>query len=371
MRRSTDVRVPEPRSPRATDSRFQFAELDTSDPRWRELLHGTEHDIYHMPQYLALEAARTGASGGAALVSWESGALLVPYMARKVPSEPSVWDASSPYGYGGALLLGESDLATRRAAVREFQNGMRELRFCSVFLRLHPMLDAINDAFDVGTLHSTGETVVIDLTRTQEDILEGMTKDVRRVVRRSRESGMVTDFPEATDVQVRNVAEIYTETMKRVGAEPVYYTFDLGYFKALLGDLEGHVGLSTVRLDGETLCASVVSRSSGIVNSLLGGTRTSFLRMRPSVLETYDTVRWYQEAGARVLNLGGGVGGQRDSLFRFKRSFSPDTRAFRTARIVLDPATYQRLVEQRAGELGVSTAQLAATGFFPTYRAAA
>jgi len=52
-------------------SRFTFAELGVEDTRWSEALARVDHDVYHLPGYLALEARRMGGRAIAALVGWD------------------------------------------------------------------------------------------------------------------------------------------------------------------------------------------------------------------------------------------------------------------------------------------------------------
>ncbi len=349
---------------------IEYIEIDPDDVRWRDALAACEHDIYHLPGYVALEAARTGTRAAAGYVCWDTGAMLVPYLVREVPGHPELTDVVSPYGYSGALLVGDSDEETRREAVRCLFDGLGETGACSLFLRMHPLLDAANDAFGPDHLHRTGDTVVVDLTLPEDELWQNLSKDVRRVIRRAREQGLQAEMVRPgpfLDVY----ASIYRETMERVEASDDYFSFNRDYDRALLDALGGRLHMSLVRLEDEVLSASLNSLSGGVVQSLLGGTRTAALPMRPTVLETYAAMEWFRAAGGRVLNLGGGVGGSHDSLFRFKQSFSKDTRAFYSVRAVLQPDSYSSLVDDRARALGVSVDQLAGTGYFPSYRASA
>lgn len=352
---------------------FEFRELTPTDPLWTEVISAADHDIYHRPGYLVLEAQRTGHRAAAAYVSWGSGGLLVPFLARHIDIEGAdgVLDATSPYGYSGALLLGESDHATRAAAVGHLWQALREAGYCSAFLRMHPLLTSANDAFDPATLLYHGEVVTIDLTRSDEELWQGIRKENRRVIRRSREAGLGVRFEPTSDPHLAEFTDVYFETMRRVAASPFYFTFDHAYYSALATQLANDLTLSTVKHDEVMLSSSLWSRSSGIVQSLLGGTRTAALRMQPNVIETYEAALWHREAGDKVINLGGGVGAQQDSLFRFKRSFSSDTRAFHSVRMVLDEDRYGSLTLAQARSLGVTPDQLVSTGFFPTYRARA
>lgn len=348
---------------------FEFAELSVDDERWRSFLSGTQADIYHLPEYVALEASRSGSRPAAALVTWSGGSLLVPYLVRALPypSRGVDRDAMSPYGYSGALLAGDADRSTLEAATAALFEGMRESGYCSLFLRMHPILDAANGGFE-RVLHLTGETVVVDLDRSPDELWRGLRKSARRDIRRARDRGLTFEMRRPEGEDLATLAAIYEDTMTRVNAAASYFDFDLSYFDRLAQHLGDRLDVSTVSLGERTLCAGISSRMGAVVQSLLGGTRSADLKLHPSVLEIYGMLSWYQERGARIVNLGGGLGAERDSLFRFKQAFSHLTRPFFTGRIVLDRVTYDEQARLHASANGVSREELD-QGFFPAYRA--
>ena len=75
---------------------------------------------------------------------------------------------------------------------------------------------------------------------------------------------------------------------------------------------------------------------------------------------------WAKDRGNQVLHLGGGVGGDSDSLLQFKIGFSPRRHTFATLRMVIDEREYGRLVAARDPRLDPG----ARGGFFPLYRQA-
>ncbi len=77
---------------------------------------------------------------------------------------------------------------------------------------------------------------------------------------------------------------------------------------------------------------------------------------------------WATQLGARVFHLGGGVGAQQDSVFRYKAGFSDRRHTFRTWRWILRPDIYEQCCA-RATEKNVNNGLRAASdGYFPAYR---
>ena len=356
---------------------MQLDVLTPDSSRWRSLLDHTPHDIYQLPDYLLVEAARTHTLPEVMVVEAEGRVLLAPYLLRRCGDlaadgwEADQLDAVSPYGYPGLLLneAARGDGAFLDRAIAQLCQGLKEKGVCSAFFRLHPWLNA---DFRTGvpgcTVVDHGETVAIDLTQSEEQLWNQTKSGHRNKINRCRRQGWVAKLvPCTTHLPV--FVDIYTETMARVGATGTYFEFDQGYFEGLHQALGDRLHLCVVEAEGETVSAGLYTVSHGIVQALFGGTRTAFLKQSPTTLETDGVRQWAKERGDRVLHLGGGVGAARDPLFEFKAGFSPGRWRFQSLRLVSDPAQYQALVNRRAKALGVAPDTLSQGRFFPAYRA--
>lgn len=346
-------------------SRFAFNELTVTDPRWPATIATVDHDIYHLPEYAALEARRMGGRPLAGLVTWEGGMLLAPMVARAVDGEGE--DLSSPYGYSGLLWSSGADAATIAEAAQHLFSGLSKAGYCSVFLRLHPILNHTTPTPLSDSIHVTGETVVINLDRPLDDIWHDVRKSELQQARRLRSLGAEARFEHGAD-KLEAFSEVYMETMLRVHASSDYFQFDARYYSDLNAILGDKLTLCTVWQGERLLSAKLFTLSSGIVQNLLGGTHTDAMSLQPSVLETVEAIIYFRAKGAKVLHLGGGLGGRRDSLFHFKAGFSHSVLPFRTLRWVLDAEAYQRRVVERARLLNVSVTELEGHGYFPVYR---
>lgn len=115
-----------------------------------------------------------------------------------------------------------------------------------------------------------------------------------------------------------------------------------------------------MRIEDEPAAAGIFTEVDGLVQYHLSGARAARRRQQPTKLLLDEVRRWAAEQGYHTLHLGGGVGAQEDSLYRFKAGFSKRRHDFFTWRIVPDPSRYERLC--------ASTGVDADTGFFPAYR---
>ena len=106
-------------------------------------------------------------------------------------------------------------------------------------------------------------------------------------------------------------------------------------------------------------------RSLGLEVSLVGrepraGASDEGRRLGASHLALLTAAGWGQALGFEALHLGGGAGGQEDSLFEYKRRFAPDDLVTASVgKAVHDEEAYRRLA-------GVT--EIGFDGYFPAYR---
>jgi Acetyltransferase (GNAT) domain len=351
--------------------------LESHSPRWLEVLQQLRHDVYHLPEYVELEAKRNHTKAEAIIVTENENCLFIPYLLRdccdilgQTERTQDFFDVLSPYGYPGFLLHEAEDNSTNFAnlALEQIKQALQAKGVCAAFFRLHPILsDRFSAFFDQNTLIDNGETVSVDLTLSESELWAHTRKGHQSTINKCKRlnlSARVVPFTDYLD----EFMDIYNETMDRVTAKKSYY-FNLEYFLDL-SKLNDKLHLGIVELDGNIICSSLFFECYGIVQAHLGGTRTEFLKYSPFNLLLHYIRLWAKARGNEFLHLGGGLGGSKeDSLYIFKSGFSRQRHTFRTARFVIDQEKYNYLVNRQAQILSISPAQLLESQFFPSYRA--
>jgi hypothetical protein len=333
--------------------------LPADGERWRKALTSLRHDVYHLPEYVAVEARRHGAEPVGVVAADRGRRWAVPLLLRPVPGTSRV-DASSPYGYPGPLsnaALGDSSFF--EDALLALRDSLDSMGAISCFLRLHPFLGPPLETFKrAGSLVVHGQTVVIDLGRSEEELWKGMRANHRVQIRRAHGRGVTVVEDEHWN-RLAEFVSAYWATMDRVGAEAQYY-LPLSYFESLHRRLDGSVHLLLVCRGDEVIAGGVYTEAGGIVQYHLGATVSEYLQLNPAKVMFDHATRWAKRRGNRWLHLGGGVGGAEDSLFHFKAGFSPLRMPFATWRLIVDRGAYLPLAPGHAsGEH---------SSFFPAYR---
>jgi hypothetical protein len=342
--------------------------LEASDRRWIDALgRSLAHDIYHLPEYHMIAAAR-GEGEPRLLVYAEADAFLaLPLLLRRVEAPPgaagALLDATSVYGYPGPLrssALPDAVAPRFAAAAGEFLAAQRVV---SVFSRLNPLLEQEPLLAGLGTIQRHGRTVSIDLALPESEQVARYRSNHRRDLRALAADGYACRIG-AGDRDLAAFAGVYAETMRRVDAGAIY-AFGMGYLRCLRERLGDRQLLVLCEIEGELAAGGLFLREGPIAQYHLGGTAAAHLPRAP-MKAVIELARAHLRAqGAEVLHLGGGLGGREDSLFGFKAGFSDRRHDFCSWRWIVRADDYARLC-RRAG-IGDSAAS-DDDPFFPAYR---
>jgi len=345
--------------------------VSPSDAVWDDLANSLGGDVYHLAGYSSVVSRFQEIGTPLAFVAQDNDdLLLLPFIVREICSdhcEDSIYyDAISPYGYPGPLIgsAGNPKVFLNRAFA-ELYEKLRFRNIVAFFGRLHPLLNRDNSLpYPVGTVIQHGSTVAIDLSLSDKDIWAQLRSGHRNEINRARRSGHVALIDD-TWTYWEQFLEIYAETMSRLGASSSY-RLSREYFEELQRQLGNRIHLAVVLIDDCAAAAALFTESNGIVQYHLSGGRSSYSKHQPTKLMLHSVALWAKARGNRVLHLGGGLGGQEDSLFAFKAGFSKQTYPFYTWRLVLNQSVYDQLVsdwEKKSGRPADSIG-----GFFPAYR---
>ena len=338
--------------------------VEPASPLWTEHLKTVQYDVYHLPEYCELCGQFEKAEPLAFIASEGGNVYFLPLLVRPIVidgmSTAELRDVASPYGYAGPVVSPNAPADFIERSVTRFIETLSEHAIVTAFVRFHPVLTQASGRYqELGQLCDHGETVLIDLNQTEDQMWGQVRSNHRLNINRSRRKGYSTIIDDWSYLDA--FYEMYIDTMKRVSAGN-YYHFPFEYFTTLRRELADHTRLCSVLIDGQIAGAGLFFESNGIVQYHLSGTHTEFVKRHPSKVMLDDVRRWSTQRGNQVFHLGGGVGSQDDSLFRFKAGFSKERRRFSSWRVVVDRLRYDELVT------GASKETSGENSYFPAYR---
>jgi serine/alanine adding enzyme len=270
---------------------------------------------------------------------------------RNIPNADA-FDVTTPYGYGGPV-------AAREDAGRRFWTAYdgwcNERGIVTSFFRFHPLYQNQRYAGAGVRLEPLAGTVAWRLGRG--DLFGGMHRSHRNKCRKARRAGVTVTAVQAP-ASLDEFVALYEETMRRQRAAE-FYLFVPQYWQSLAGGLRDHIVRFDARLDGKLVAAIICLASRRCLHYHLAATLDEARGIGASNLVLYEAAAWAKENAFALFHLGGGVGGQDDSLFAFKRRFDPGgVLESCIGKAVHDDSLYRALSGKSVGF----------DGYFPAYR---
>ena len=323
--------------------------VEVEPARWDAVLaEAGVTDVYYSRGFLAASAVLVDGVPVLLELRSKDGTVLFACLLRRDPP-----DVVSPYGYGGPMGAGPDPPLERFPAA--YAAWCRARGAVSSFVVFHPLTgSAESPASALFHRVPLGATVAWPLSGC--DLLDGMHRHHRRLVRRAQAEGLeVTVDPAPTELA--SFAALYEETMRRLQASQFYF-FPPRYWRTLVSGVA--LVRVDVRQDGRLLASVLGMGTPPWLHYHLGARSEASNRAGASHLALYQLAAWAQAHGFETLHLGGGVGGRPDSLFEFKLRFAPDARVgVAIGKAVHDTERYLRLAGADAVDWD---------GFFPAYR---
>ncbi len=321
---------------------------------WQALIDGPFRevaDIYHHPDFVALEARRIGATPGLVVAEVAGRTVGLSLLFRPIPGHPELCDATSVYGYNGLLYSGPTGEPVPLEALAAIERALY-LRGCvAVFNRSHPLRPA-----QLPGRALSGETLLLDLAAGQDAYLHGLAEGHAYDLRRMRAAGLCAEV-DREGKHLEAFHQMYLATMNRHGAT-AGYRFPLevvrGHFR-----LPSNAAQLWLAWDGDRLAASALFfRGRHCAHYHLSASDRQASKHPATKLILDEFIRAEIALGKRkFLHLGGGVGAAVDSLNQFKRGFGAQPVPFVVTRWIVRPADYDLLSEGHAD-----------ADYFPLYR---
>ncbi|MEI7668259.1 MAG: GNAT family N-acetyltransferase, partial [Erysipelotrichaceae bacterium] len=222
------------------------------------------------------------------------------------------FDISTPYGYGGLWIEGDSFQAVNDAYdIFCINNG-----FVSEFVRFHLFSDSHKTYSGESINHSLN--VVRDLTPSLEEIKNDFEYSIRKNLKKANDANLIIEIDE-DGKRLNEFLEIYYATMDRANAKPSYY-FSKEFFNTI-NCLKGNFVYMHALFEGKIISTELVLYGTENCYSFLGGTSSEYFSLRPNDFLKYEIIKWAKNKGLKRFVLGGGYT-ENDGIFKFKKSFA-------------------------------------------------
>ena len=290
--------------------------------------------------------------------------ILMPFYYRKVVfmgKETGYYDVSSPYGYSGPIFRENAEMKWTEQFWKKVDKWYKKNNVVSEFIRFNMQKNWIDYSGEINPTLSNVRGKILP----EEVQWENFKPKVRNNYRKSVKCGLksVIYHNNITLEVIRQFHTIYTATMERKKASPLYF-YKLDYFVNLIDKNPSSCAIVIIYKDEIAISAELLLLSDTTVNSFLGGTDINYFNTRPNDFLKIEVLNWARKKGYSYYLLGGGRENN-DSLYHYKKDFFPtdEDTTFYTGRKIIDQQSYNILVGTNPYCIGCTFGN-----YFPLYR---
>lgn len=344
----------------------------TQTDKWNETIKKIrKYDTYYLHEYA--KAFQLHGDGEPLLIYYENQEIkaINVVMKRDISTdekfegnipENTYFDISTPYGYGGFLIEGNITEENIQLLNEEYTRACVQKGIISEFVRFHPVSNnskGLNELYDISTL---GKTITIDL-KNPEIIWGNLIPKNRNVIRKAKKNGIEIYW--GRNVELFNqFVKMYNATMDKDNAADYYY-FQNDFYESLLNDLKYNSMIFYAVYNDNIIAMSIILFTNEQMHYHLSASDKKYQHLAPSNLLLYEASCWGYSNGFKTFHLGGGLGSNEDSLYKFKKAFNRNSKTeFSIGRKIFSEKKYLEFVDLRKKQIKFKENN----SFFPLYR---
>lgn len=340
--------------------------------KWNEAVEKFEnYDTYYMCEYV--KSFYLHGDGEPLLIYYENSGIkaINVVMKRDISKdkkfegnlpENTYFDISTPYGYGGFLIEGDITEENIKSLNEEYSFACIKEGIISEFVRFHPVLknsEELNDMYDISRL---GKTVTIDL-QSPEIIWRNLIPKNRNVIRKARKNGVEIYWGRDVEL-IKQFIKMYNTTMDEDGATDYYY-FQDEFYNSILHDLKYNSMIFYAVYNKNIIAMSMILFTNKQMHYHLSASDKKHQHLAPTNLLLYEASCWGHSNGFKSFHLGGGLGSNEDSLYKFKKAFNRNSETeFSIGRKIFSEEKYMEFINLRKKQIKFEEKNT----YFPLYR---
>lgn len=303
----------------------------------------TQKDIYFSEPYVKLAAGKNATP--LCIICEEAGNIMLFPFLRSDYKE--YFDFETPYGYGGPIT-NCNDIGWNEKALNEIISYFTSQNYLAGFLRFHPLLNNAELCRNIFTVIDDRKTIAIDTSVSEEKIwMDQISSKNRNMIRKAEKNGLI--FERDNEFKyIEDFKKLYNSTMSRLDADEFYF-FDDEYYKKFIENFKGNGFLGCIKKDNEIISAALFMYENCWGHYHLAGSNREYSSLGANNLLLWKVACEMHKEGVNEFHLGGGTNGdEENSLFKFKHSFSPNTKQFSIGKIIFNKNAYDEICSEWA-----------------------
>lgn len=341
---------------------YKFEVIDNQE-QWSSILSSIKNiDCYYSFEYGELFAKIENGEIFAAYFETEDIRIFYPFIKREVLYEENkTYDIVTPYGYGGPLIIGESQKSVNKF-FEIFGEYCNANNIITETIRFHPLYKNHQQCNGFLDLEYIRQTTAVDLTPSLDTIRKKYSSANRRNIKKAVKNNLTCFVANNTLGNIKVFMDIYGETMDRNNATKYYYFAESYFVKQVKETNICRTFFLFTKLDNEIIAGVMVFIGQKFAHYHLGASKTNYLDLKPNNLLFDFMIEFCKGLGASSLHLGGGYQ-EDDGLFRFKTSFSNQNNyQYYLGKKIHDQLKYNQINNKLRKQFEINER------FFPIYR---
>lgn len=273
------------------------------------------------------------------------------------------YDIVTPYGYGGPIFNIYS-MEDKKDFIKEYCEKFQEYclknNIISEFIRFHPLEKNHKNLENFYKISHVSETIFIDLS-SKDNVLKNMSSQSRNKIKKALKNDLV--FEEDKEFKTLEIfKKLYYETMKKNNANNMYFFNDKYFFK--LFNIKNKVKLFNIKLNEKIISSSIILLGDRRLHYHLSANTSEGYKFAANNFLLYNISLWGIEKKYQYFHLGGGYGGNKSPLFKFKKSINENGELkFYIGKKIYNRDIYDTLVEKSN-----LNSEEKKSDYFPLYR---
>lgn len=314
--------------------------------KWNEYLNEFEEcqkDVYFSEEYVKLYET-TESKALCAVCIEDDKVLLLPFLRKEIEG---YYDFETAYGYGGPIA-NTDDQSWIDIALENMQSCFEKENYICGFVRFHSLLDNAEKCRKYIDVLFDRTTVAINTIESEDEIWANQIISKNRNMIRKAEKNELVYEAEYGFESLPEFIKLYNSTMQRLEAEEFYF-FDEKYYQSFVNNFKNKAFLGTVKKDGELICAALFMYSQDYGHYHLEGSNSEYSKLAANNLLLWKTALEFHKLGVKEFHLGGGYNGEPDnSLLKFKKAFSNNTKEFYIGKWIFNNTKYNEVKSEWA-----------------------
>ena len=245
------------------------------------------------------------------------------------------YDLETAYGYGG-FYTNSDDKHFIKRAFKEYYKKCENEKIIAEFIRFHPFNNfpiKYNNYLEFNIYDR--DVVIITLNK---NIIDSYSSKVRNIIKKADKKVTI----QKSDNLIKFI-NLYNGTMKRNSATDFYF-FSEDIFKNLYKIK--NIDLYKVVFENEIIAMGFFIKGEDFIHYHLSANSPLSYRLNANYALLYNLSEIAKKEGKSYFILGGGTTSlEDDSLFRFKKKFSKETKPFYISGKIYNKKMYRRYIE--------------------------